>query len=72
LAETYAQLRAAENAFFQADGPKWQRTLLYDLNGYQSSVLPTLQDTLETDGDAALTTLHAAFQSANAAASASK
>ncbi len=68
LAATYAQLRAAENAFFQPDAPKWQRTLLYDLNGYQSSVLPTLQDTLGADGDAALSTLHTAFLAANAAA----
>jgi N-acetylated-alpha-linked acidic dipeptidase len=72
LASTYAQLRAAENAFFQPDAPKWQRTLLYDLSGYQSSMLPTLPDTLGTAGDAALATLHAAFQAANAAASASK
>jgi N-acetylated-alpha-linked acidic dipeptidase len=68
LAATYAKLRAAENAFFRADAPRWQRTLLYDVNGYQSSVLPTLPDTLGTNGDAALATLHAAFQAANAAA----
>jgi N-acetylated-alpha-linked acidic dipeptidase len=72
LASTYAQLRAAENAFFQPDDPKWQRTLLYDVSGYQSSMLPTLPDTLGANGDAALATLHAAFQAANAAASPSK
>jgi N-acetylated-alpha-linked acidic dipeptidase len=69
LAATFAQLRAAENAFFVPNSPKWSRTLLYDLNGYQSSALPTLQDTLGRDGDIALTGLHTAFQAANAAAS---
>jgi len=70
LATIYSQLRTAENAFFEPQSPKWQRTLLYDINGYQSSVLPTLQDTLGKDGDAALATLHAAFQAATAAAGA--
>lgn len=68
LAATFAQLRAAENAFFIPDSPKWSRTLLYDVSGYQSSALPTLQDTLGRDGDVALTGLHAAFQAASASA----
>jgi N-acetylated-alpha-linked acidic dipeptidase len=68
LSATYAQLRAAENAFFQSQSPKWQKSLLYDINGRQSGVLPTLDDTLGTDGDAAVATLHAAFQAANSAA----
>ena len=68
LAATYAQLRAAENAFFEPQEPAWKRTLLYDIDGYQSGVLPTLKDTLGPNGDAALATLHAAFKAATAAA----
>jgi N-acetylated-alpha-linked acidic dipeptidase len=68
-AAAYAQLRAAENAFYEPRAPAWERTLLYDVSGYRSSVLPTLPQTLGPNGDAALAALHAAFQAANAAAS---
>jgi hypothetical protein len=69
---TYARLRASEAAFYDTATTKWQRSLLYDLNGYASSVLPTLADTLDPKtGDAALGKLDAAFARATAAASAS-
>ena len=64
----YAQLRASEDAFFQADSTKWTRTLLYSVSGYEGTVLPSLDDTLGANGDAALTTLSAAFKAATAAA----
>lgn len=65
----YAHLRAAENAFFDAASPKWQRSLLYSVSGYQSGMLPTLEDTLSsTTGDAALKQLDAAFKAATDAA----
>lgn len=64
---TLGKLRASEEAFFQADSPKWSRTLLYSVSG-NGTVLPSLDDTLGTDGDAALTTLENAFKEAAAAA----
>jgi hypothetical protein len=67
-AATYAQLRASEDAFFQADSPTWSRTLLYSVSGYQGTVLPSLDDTLGSNGDTALATLHDAFKAATAAA----
>jgi N-acetylated-alpha-linked acidic dipeptidase len=60
----YGQLRAAEDAFYQAGSTKWARTLLYSVSGYAGSVLPTLDDTLGSDGDAALSALDAAFVAA--------
>jgi N-acetylated-alpha-linked acidic dipeptidase len=67
----YAHLRASESAFYDTETSKWQRSLLYDLNGYSSSVLPTLADTLDArSGAAALAKLHAAFVSATVAAAA--
>ncbi|MDQ2992211.1 MAG: M28 family peptidase [Candidatus Eremiobacteraeota bacterium] len=63
------RLRLSEAAFFNPNAPTWQRSLLYDLNGYTSSVLPTLPATLDPkSGDAALTQLDAAFVAATAAA----
>jgi len=70
-AKVYGQLRAAEDAFFQADAPTWRRTLLYDQHGYDSTVLPTLDATLASDGNGPLATLQAAFSAATAAAGAS-
>lgn len=68
-ATDYAHLRAAEAAFFDTQTTKWQRSLLYDLNGYTSSTLPTLDQTLDpTAGGAALSALDAAFAGATAAA----
>ena len=68
-AQTYARLRAAEAAFFDTTTTKWQRSLLYDLNGYTSSTLPTLDQTLDPAiGDAALATLGTAFVHATSAA----
>jgi N-acetylated-alpha-linked acidic dipeptidase len=68
-AAIYARLRAAEAAFYDANTTKWQRSLLYDLNGYTSSTLPTLNQTLDaTSGAAALATLDTAFTNATAAA----
>jgi N-acetylated-alpha-linked acidic dipeptidase len=69
-ATTYAQLRSAENAFFQPDSSKWSRTLLYSVSGYAGGVLPSLDATLLPDGDSALTTLQAAFEAATQAAAA--
>jgi N-acetylated-alpha-linked acidic dipeptidase len=65
----YAHLRAAENAFFDAGSPKWQRSLLYSVSGYESGVLPTLEDTVSsTTGAAALKQLDDAFKAATDAA----
>jgi N-acetylated-alpha-linked acidic dipeptidase len=65
---TYAQLRASEDAFFESDATTWSRTLLYSVSGYEGTILPSLDDTLGTNGDAALTTLQNAFKAATAAA----
>ena len=67
-AKAYAQLRAAEDAFFQPNTTAWQRTLLYDVSGYESTVLPSLDATLANDGNGPLSTLQAAFAAAIAAA----
>ncbi len=68
-AALHDQLRAAENAFYQPASTSWSRTLLYNVSGYQSDVLPSLDATLAGDGrDAALSTLQAAFTAATAAA----
>jgi N-acetylated-alpha-linked acidic dipeptidase len=65
----YAHLRAAEDAFFDAGSPKWQRSLLYSVSGYESGVLPTLEDTVSsTTGTAALEQLDGAFKAATDAA----
>jgi N-acetylated-alpha-linked acidic dipeptidase len=66
-ATDYAQLRAAEDAFFQPKATTWQRTLLYNVGGYQSSTLPSLDATLSPNGDAALAELQSAFTAAIAA-----
>jgi N-acetylated-alpha-linked acidic dipeptidase len=69
-ARIYASLRASEAAFYNASTDKWQRSLLYDVSGYSSTVLPTLADTLDaTTADAALAQLDAAFTAATKAAS---
>jgi len=68
-AATYARLRAAENAFFQPNTSKWSRTMLYSVSGYAGGMLPSLDDALQPGGDAAVATLHAAFQAATQAAS---
>lgn len=65
---TYAKLRASEDAFFKPDSTKWSRTLLYSVSGYQGTILPSLDDTLESSDDAALTTLDDAFKAATGAA----
>jgi N-acetylated-alpha-linked acidic dipeptidase len=66
----YAKLRAAENGFYDATSTKWQRTLLYNVSGYASTMLPTLETTLDSSaGDAALKQLDAAFKAATNAAS---
>jgi hypothetical protein len=67
-ARTYAQLRAAEDAFFQPNATTWSRTLLYNVDGYNSSVLPSLDATLGSGGDAAVATLNAAIIAGTAAA----
>ncbi len=68
---TYARLRASEAAFFDANAKTWQRSLLYDENGYTSSVLPTIEMTLDAKGgDAALTALATALANATSATSA--
>jgi N-acetylated-alpha-linked acidic dipeptidase len=67
-AAAYAQLHASEDAFFQADSTKWTRTLLYSVSGYEGTILPSLDDTLGANGDAALATLNAAFKTAISAA----
>jgi hypothetical protein len=64
----YAQLRASEDAFFQPASAKWSRTLLYNVSGYAGTVLPSLDDTLGANGEAALGVLHGAFNAATAAA----
>lgn len=65
----YAKLRACENAFYEANAKTWQRTLLYGVSGYASTVLPTLDQTLDPNtGDAALKTIDAAFKAATRAA----
>ncbi|HEY5258375.1 MAG TPA: M28 family peptidase [Candidatus Baltobacteraceae bacterium] len=67
-AAVYQDLRGSEAAFFDTQTTAWQRTLLYDLNGYTSSTLPTLDATLDpTTGAAALATLDTAFKNAIAA-----
>ena len=67
-AKVYARLRSAENAFYQPSATTWNRTLLYDLHG-ESGVLPSLAATLPADGgEAALSTLQAAFKTATTAA----
>ncbi|HEY8313484.1 MAG TPA: M28 family peptidase [Candidatus Baltobacteraceae bacterium] len=69
-AAEYAKLRAAESAFYDSTTSKWQRTLLYDVSGYASTTLPTLETTLDSgDGGAALKALDAAFKAATQAAS---
>ncbi|HEY1428580.1 MAG TPA: M28 family peptidase [Candidatus Tumulicola sp.] len=65
----YAHLRASEDAFFQPNSSKWMRTMLYSVSGYAGGVLPSLDDALKPDGDAAVATLQAAFQAAAQAAS---
>ena len=69
-AAIYAQLRSAENAFFQPDSAKWSRTLLYSVSGYAGGVLPSLDATLLPDGGSALATLQGAFDAAIQAAAA--
>ncbi|MGZ3551816.1 MAG: M28 family peptidase [Vulcanimicrobiaceae bacterium] len=69
-AAEYAKLRAAESGFYDATSTKWQRTLLYDVSGYSSTTLPSLETTLDSSaGDAALKQLDTAFKAATVAAS---
>ncbi|HEY8298631.1 MAG TPA: M28 family peptidase [Candidatus Baltobacteraceae bacterium] len=69
-AADYGSLRAAEGAFYDASTAKWQRSLLYDVSGYASTTLPTLETTLDASGgDAALRQLDDAFKAATQAAS---
>jgi N-acetylated-alpha-linked acidic dipeptidase len=56
-----ARLRNAEAAFFQPQATTWGRSLLYDVNGYQSNLLPGL--------DTAPDAIDAALRAATAAAS---
>ncbi len=66
---TYARLRQTENAFFNRDTTDWQRSLLYSVSGYASSILPSLDATLDPhQGDGVLRRLDAAFKHAAAAA----
>jgi N-acetylated-alpha-linked acidic dipeptidase len=67
-AAAYAQFRRAEDAFFDAGAPQWQRSLLYSVSGYASGMLPALDDTLKPDGDAAVQKLQRAFKAATDAA----
>ncbi len=66
-----AQLRLSEAAFFTPTGLRrdaWQRSLLYGMATYQSSVLPTLEDALDTQtGEGVLGQLQQAFNAALAA-----
>lgn len=62
----YAQLRAAEDAFYQPDAAGWTRTLLYGVGG-RADVLPSLDATLGPGGDDAVTVLRDAFRAAIAA-----
>jgi N-acetylated-alpha-linked acidic dipeptidase len=64
----YTQLRASEDAFFQPASTTWSRTLLYSVSGYAGTILPSLDDTLGTNGAGALNVLHGAFTAATAAA----
>ena len=61
-AKIYAQLRAAEDAFFQPNATTWQRSLLYDHKGYESNVLPSLDATLASDGNVPLATCRRRFR----------
>ncbi len=71
-AAVYAKFRAAESAFFDAASPKWQRSLLYDVSGFGSTTLPSLEQTLDPhSGDDALHQLDAAFKAATSASTSS-
>ncbi|MDQ2873246.1 MAG: M28 family peptidase [Candidatus Eremiobacteraeota bacterium] len=68
-ASELAKLRAAERAFYDSATTKWQRSLLYDVSGYSSTTLPTLETTLDSNGEPAQHALEAAFKAATQAAS---
>jgi N-acetylated-alpha-linked acidic dipeptidase len=69
--KAYAELRAAEAAFYQPSVATWNRSLLYEVSGYDSVVLPSLDATLAKDGDTSVAILQAALNAATAAASGS-
>ncbi len=68
VADAYARLRKAEAAFYASKprrGSDWQQSLLYGVGGYASSVLPTLDATLDKSyGDESLNQLSGAFTAA--------
>jgi len=68
VADVYAAFRSSEAAFYDCSAKTWQCSLLYDLGGYTSSVLPTLNDTLGPDGDRSLERLRVALSGATSAA----